>query len=179
MDTDLCLYCEKRLANITTEVASSNSFCSRRCHANEAAKTQIPAWATPPGSASIRIQKAKAAQPMSMFGYQYYCSTSRSSSTTMTTTTSGSTTMAAIATTANEPSPPFFSTHTRSFSSPGRDHHRYAYSIQSWCNKSASMDAESSSIEEPRGANTTADLECSTPSTFEAEPDIPVASLYA
>ncbi|KAI9493524.1 hypothetical protein BDB00DRAFT_906648 [Zychaea mexicana] len=39
---------------------SSTGFCSRACHAKEAAKTQIPPWATLRGTSSSRFQKAKA-----------------------------------------------------------------------------------------------------------------------
>ncbi|KAI8372960.1 uncharacterized protein BYT42DRAFT_606797 [Radiomyces spectabilis] len=71
MDTNICLYCEKPLKNNS----GNSSFCSRKCHANEASKTQLPGWVTPLGGSWSRIRKAKIAtraQNVSFFGNLFH-----------------------------------------------------------------------------------------------------------
>lgn len=88
MDTNICLYCEKPLspdaciyierkivcgkeqldlhaddicsAQVAGSSSTNGSFCSRVCLEKEAAKTQVPFWATPSTSCSFRVQRAKA-----------------------------------------------------------------------------------------------------------------------
>ncbi|ORX55720.1 hypothetical protein DM01DRAFT_1382824 [Hesseltinella vesiculosa] len=41
MDTNICLYCEKPL----NEVSEWIGFCSDQCHEKESLKTKVPSWA--------------------------------------------------------------------------------------------------------------------------------------
>ncbi|KAI9271757.1 hypothetical protein BDA99DRAFT_534230 [Phascolomyces articulosus] len=127
MDTNICLYCEKQLifSSSNTNLISS-SFCSRACHAKEAAKTHIPSWATPRGTSSSRIQKAKTIasctsgirNPLLLFNCSKYTSTHGPSSPP---SSSSSESMTADTTSTHGSSPSFSS----SISPPSPRIHHY------------------------------------------------------